>query len=297
MKTIKNVGRALVDRVASRIEARLTTNSAVDPRTTPATKIGQLQLWHHYRTQIDAGRTPKLCQAGFRCFSQFEEDGLILFIMAALDILEGVFLDIGSADGINSNCANLALNFGWRGTFIDGNEANVTRGRAFYETHPDTWSYPPKFIRAMVARENINELLVEVAVPPEIDFMSIDIDGNDYWIWDAISVTVPKVVIIETHIEFGLNNIVVPYDKDYVYPPASHPEYHGASPIAMERLARRKGYRLVGANRYGFNTIYVRDGLAPMLPSVSVKSILSHPRNKERATLFEPIKDWKYEQG
>jgi hypothetical protein len=95
----------------------------------------------------------------------------------------------------------------------------------------------PKFIRAMVARENINELLVEVAVPPEIDFMSIDIDGNDYWIWDAISVTVPKVVIIEMHIEFGVNNIVVPYDKDYVHPPASHPEYHGASPIAMERLA------------------------------------------------------------
>ena len=127
--------------------------------------------------------------------------------------------------------------------------------------------------------------------------MSMDIDGNDYWIWDAISVTVSKVVIIETHIEFGLNNIVVPYDKDYVYPPASHPEYHGASPIAMERLARRKGYRLVGANRYGLNSIYVRDGLAPMLPSVSVESILSHPRNKERATLFEPIKDWKYEQG
>ena len=161
MKTIKNVGRALVDRVASRIEARLTANSAVDPRTTPATKIGQLQLWHHYRTQIEAGRAPKLCQAGFRCFSQFEEDGLILFIMAALDILGGVILDIGSADGTNSNCANLALNFGWRGTFIDGKEANVTRGRAFYETHPDTWIYPPKFICAMVARENINQLLLE----------------------------------------------------------------------------------------------------------------------------------------
>ena len=68
--------------------------------------------------------------------------------------------------------------------------------------------------------------------------MSMDIDGNDYWIWDAISVTVSKVVIIETHIEFGLNNIVVPYDKDYVYPPASHPDYHGASPIAMERALR-----------------------------------------------------------
>lgn len=93
-----------------------------------------------------------------------------------------------------------------------------------------------------------------------------------------------------------LNNIVVPYDKDYVYP-GRHPDYHGASPIAMEKLARRKGYRLVGANRFGFNTIYVREGLAPALPSVSVESILSHPRNKERAVLFEPIRDWEYEQG
>src|SRR5262249_23579960 len=124
MKTrIKNFGKALVDRVASRIEARL-TRLAVDPRTTPATKIGQLQLWHHYRTEFEAGRAPKLCETGFRCFSQFEEDGLILFIMAALGIQQGVFLDLGSADGVNSNCANLALNFGWRGTFIDGNDWN-----------------------------------------------------------------------------------------------------------------------------------------------------------------------------
>jgi hypothetical protein len=170
------------------------------------------------------------------------------------------------------------------------------RGRAFYEHHPDAWIYPPKFVCAMITRENINQLLTEASVPPEIDFMSIDIDGNDYWVWDAISVTSPKVVIIETHIEFGLNNIVVPYDKDYVYP-GRHPDYFGASPVAMERLARRKGYRLVGANRLGFNTIYVREGLAPTLPPVCVESILSHPRNKERAVLFEPIKDWKYEQG
>jgi len=95
MKTrIKSIGKALVDRIASRIEARL--SASLDPRTTPTTKIGQLQLWHHYRAQIEAGRAPKLCETGFRCFSQFEEDGLILFIMAALGAQQGVFLDIGS---------------------------------------------------------------------------------------------------------------------------------------------------------------------------------------------------------
>jgi hypothetical protein len=296
MKTrIKNLGRALVDRVTARVEARLT--ASLDPRTTPVTRVGQLQLWHHYRAQIEAGRTPKLCETGFRCFSQFEEDGLILFIMAALGVLEGVFLDIGSADGVTiSNCANLALNFGWRGTFIDGDPSNIAKGRAFYESCSDTWYYPPKFVHAMVNRENINQLLMEASVPPDIDFMSIDIDGNDYWVWDAISVTSPQVVIIETRVDFGLRNIVVPYDKDYVHP-GPHPDYFGASAVAIEKLARRKGYRLVGANRLGINTIYIREGLAPTLPAVSVESILSHPFNKERAVLFEPIKDWKYEQG
>jgi hypothetical protein len=292
---VKNVARALVDRVASRIETRLTSSSNLDSRTAPATKIGQRQLWHHYRSQIEAGRAPTLCETGFRCFSQFEEDGIILFIMAALNIPQGVFLDLGSADGVNSNCANLALNFGWRGFFFDGNESNIAKGRTFYESHPDTWVYPPVFVCAMINRENINQLLTEASVPPEIDFMSIDIDGNDYWVWDAISVTSPKVVIIETEIEFGMNNIVVPYDKDYVYP-GKNPHYRNASPVAMEKLARRKGYRLVGANSYGFNTIYIREGLGPMLPSVSVERILSHPRNKERALLFDPIKDWEYEK-
>lgn len=244
----------------------------------------------------ESGRPPTLSETGFRCFSQFEEDGIILAIMATLGVQHGVFVDIGSGDGVNSNCANLALNFGWRGTFFDGNENNIAKGRAFYSHHPDTATYAPEFVCAMIARENINTLLVQAGVPAEIDLMSIDIDGNDYWVWDAITATTPKVVVIETHTEFGMNNIVVPYDKDYVYP-GRHPDYHGASPVAMERLAARKGYRLVGANRLGFNTIYVREGIAPTLPAVSVESILSHPRNKERAALFEPIKDWEYERG
>jgi hypothetical protein len=65
----------------------------------------------------------------------------------------------------------------------------------------------------------------------------------------------------------------------------------------MEKLARRKGYRLIGANRLGFNTIYLREGLAPILPTVSVESILSHPRNRERALLFEPIQGLEIRAG
>ena len=78
--------------------------------------------------------------------------------------------------------------------------------------------------------------------------MSIDIDGNDYWVWEAVRVVEPAVVVIETHIEFGMRDIVVPYNANHVYP-GKHPEYFSASPVAMVKLGRRKGYRLVGANR------------------------------------------------
>ena len=136
-------------------------------------------------------------------FSQFEEDGKLLFIFAAMGLSSGTFVDIGAADGINSNCANLALNFGWHGVFIDGNRGNIRRGEKFYGEHPDTRLYPSKFVHAMVTRENVNDLLRTASVPANVDLMSIDIDGNDYWVWDAMDAITPKVVIIETHIEFG----------------------------------------------------------------------------------------------
>ncbi len=278
--------RPLVQRAAVSFELR--------SRTSPATKIAQRQLYHYYRDVAATGAAPKLCETGFRCFSQFEEDGKLLFIFAVLGIWRGTFVDVGSADGINSNCANLALNFGWHGLFIDGDAENVRRGEAFYRSHPDTFEYPSKFIRALVTRENVNDLLKAADVPPEVDLMSIDIDGNDYWVWDALEHTAPKVVIIETHVEFGDRSVVVPYDKDYVYP-GKHPDYHGASPRAMQKLASKKGYRLIGSNNYGFNTIYMRAGLAEdVLPAVPVETVLEHPRNAKRALRFGPIKDWEY---
>lgn len=257
-------------------------------------KLAQRQLFNYYQQEIKGGKLWDLCDTGFRNYSQFEEDGILLYIFAAIGTTNRMFVDIGSGDGINSNCANLAINFGWHGLFIDGDEKNVLAGRSFYKNHPDTWAFPSKFIQAFVQRENINQIIEQQEISGEIDLVSIDIDGNDYWVWDALTIIQPRVVIIETHIEFGHKSIVVPYDKDYSYP-GKHPDYHGASPAAMSKLANKKGYRLVGSNCYGFNTIYVRQDIcSDILPEVTVESILSHPRNKERFKLFEPIKDWEY---
>ena len=276
------------------INASVVIPNVIDNRWSPETKIG---LKNHYNYYIELGKKKEnvsIKDAGIRVFSQFEEDGLILAIFGLIGTSNKTFVDLGSSNGINSNCANLAINFEWNGIFIDGNQEEINKGREFYKNHPDTWISPPQFKHAFIQRENINDLLKEEGISGEIDLLSIDLDGNDYWIWDAIEVISPRVVILETHIEFGMNSIVVPYDKDYFYP-GKHKDYHGASPVAMNKLANKLGYRLVGANSYGFNTIYVKNGVGEdVLPKITVKSNMWHPRNKEREKLFEPIKDWEY---
>jgi hypothetical protein len=264
---------------------------------TPAVQIGQRQLFLYYQDCARAKKVPALKDTGFKVFSQLEEDGILLFIFGIIGFSTKLFVEIGANDGVNSNCANFAVNFGWYGLFIDSDKIAINRGKHFYKRYPDPWAYRPKFVCSKITRENVNEIIKDAGLHGEIDLLSIDIDGNDYWVWDALEVVKPRVVIIETHVEFGYNNIVVPYNPLYSYP-GKHPIYHGASPIAMNHLAKRKGYRLVGANNYGHNTIYILNGICEdLLPEVSVESILQHPSAIESFKLFEEVKNFEYLQG
>ncbi len=263
----------------------------------PSTQISQRQLFLQYQECKRNKTLPKLKDTGFRVFSQFEEDGLLLFIFSVIGMENKTFVEFGSDDGVNSNSANLIFNFGWHGLFIDGNPKSIARGRKFYSKYPHPWMYPPKFVCAMIKRENINQIIQDAGISGEIGLLSIDLDGNDYWVWEAITIVQPLVVIIETHNEFGFEDIVVPYDPDYFYP-GKHPVYHGASPISMTKLANQKGYRLVGANDLGSNFIFIQNGIADeLIPEVTVESVLQHPSVAEGMRKFQEIKDWKYERN
>lgn len=269
----------------------------VRDRFSAAVQIGQRKLFLDYQTAKKNNQLPDFNDTGFRVFSQFEEDGKLLYILALIGMKNKTFVEIGSDDGINSNCANLAFNFGYHGLFLDGNPKAIKRGEKFYGKYPHPYMYAPKFTCAKVTAENINTLVSDAGLKGEIDVLSIDIDGNDYWIWKALDAVQPNIVVIETHVEFGLRNIVVPYDPNYFYP-GKHPVYHGASPVAMVNLGKQKGYRLVGANQLGFNFIFVKNGLAENeLPEVAVESVLTHPSVKESWKRFEPIKDWEFLEG
>ena len=266
-------------------------------RFSPSVQISQRSLFLYYQELSKKNRLPAISETGFRVFSQFEEDGKLLFIFSVIGMENKIFIEIGSDDGVNSNSANLYFNFGWYGLFIDSNRKSINRGKKFFSKYPHPWYYKPKFVCAKVTRENINELIEKSGFKGEVGLLSMDIDGNDYWIWDAIKIIEPKVVIIETHNEFGLKNIVVPYDPDYLFP-GKHPAYHGASPVAMQKLANKKGYRLVGANELGFNLIFVKNGLADNeIPEVAIESVLNHPSVIEGYNKYYPIKDWEYIEG
>jgi hypothetical protein len=266
-------------------------------RFNPSIQIQQRKLFHYYQDLAQSGRIPNLNDTGFRVFSQNEEDGKLLFIFSIIGMDNKQFVDIGANDGINSNCANLFFNFGWYGLFIDCDKWSNKRGRRFYNKYPNPLQYKPKFICKKVTPENVNHIIEEAGIRGEIGLLSIDIDGNDYWLWDALSIIDPKVVIIETHNEFGLNNNVVPYESKSEYS-RKHPVYHGASPVAMVKLANKKCYRLVGANQLGFNFIFIKNGIVDsLIPEVSVESVLTHPSIQEGYKAFEEIKDWEYVKG
>lgn len=131
----------------------------------------------------------------------------------------------------------------------------------------------------------MNGLLRHHGMTGEIDLLSIDIDGMDHWVWEAVEAVTPRVVVIEFQDILGPDRAVtLPYSPGFVLADhavnAGTDDYVGASLAAMVKLGRRKGYRLVGANSMGFNAFFVReDVVGDLLPEVEPKDCLTHPWN------------------
>lgn len=188
----------------------------------------------------------------FKLFSNRNEDGVILRLVNTLKIKEGFFIDIGSNDCINSNCANLVFNLNWSGIFIDADEKLLKIGKRNYTLFKKNKNV--EFIKSFVTKENINKLVADSVGQKEIDFISIDIDGNDFEIWEALNLN-PKIVVVENKIEYGNYDIVVPVNNNF------SPSEWGASIVSFTKLSEAKGYTLVATNSAGFNAFYVRKEL------------------------------------
>ena len=193
-----------------------------------------------------------LSAASADVFTYHGEDGIIQFILKHLQNVPPVFVDIGSGDCIKSNCAVPAVHQNWKGIFIDTDKTQLGIGKAFYKK---LGKKNLNFENAYVTPDNINQLITAHGFAGAVGLLSIDIDGNDYWIWKAIEVIQPLIVVVEAKVEFGRKDLIVPYSKNNHH--SSHHMYNGASVEAFRKLGQQKGYTLIGANLQGYNLFFI----------------------------------------
>lgn len=275
--------RNFTNHIRSYVAAPFREHLRITPPLSDA--ASQLSLMLSYRNTLAAGHPlPSLLDVGFKAFSQADEDGILLYLFSIIGVKHKTCVEICAGDGIECNTANLIINHGWHGLLVDGDAARVAKGTDFYRSLPNTRVFPPIFVHSWVTRDAINTLLHDHGFRGEIDLLSLDLDGVDYWIWDAIEAITPRVVVVEYQDILGPERTcTVPYADDFSsdgFPKTSGmPNFAGASLRAFVKLGQKKGYRLVGVNRYGFNAFFVRNGLSnDVLPEIDVRGCFSHPK-------------------
>lgn len=219
---------------------------------------------------------PSFDDVEFRVHSQNGEDGILLYLFSLIGAPTKRSVEICAGDGFECNTANLIINHGWRGLLVDGDEAKVQRAKDFYAANRSTSWYPPHVAHAWVTAENVDEYITGYGFDGEIDLLSLDLDGIDYWVWQAMESVTPRVVVAEYNWTWGpTESKSVPYKANFTNPPRNDSSksdnmYFGASLAALTKLARIKGLRLVGTQRWGFNAFFVREGIGEdVLPEIS----------------------------
>jgi hypothetical protein len=189
-------------------------------------------------------------------FSQSGEDGILAEIFRRIGTTDRRFVEIGVGDGLENNTTYL-LSGGWQGAWFEGSEAAVRRARAHFQAPIARGALVIE--RTIATAESIAPTLAAASVPAEFDLLSVDVDRNTYYVWEALGGYRPRVVVVE------YNSTMPPSDEWVVaYDPAkfwNRTNYFGASLRSYELLGRRLGYALVGCGLAGTNAFFVREEL------------------------------------
>ena len=196
-------------------------------------------------------------EAEFKVFSQFGDDGIIQYLVNRVEIPAGRrrFIEFGVENYRESNTRFLLLNNNWSGLILDGSAENINS----IKNDQIYWKHELTAVHSFIDRDNINELIAANGFAGEVGILSIDIDGNDYWIWETIDVVKPAIVIVEYNSVFGATRAVaVPYDPLFNCTKAHYSNlFWGSSLKALCQLGKRKGYAFVGADSHGNNAYFV----------------------------------------
>lgn len=241
--------RQIVDGLSS-LSGRL----AEVQRTLQEQKILTAKL--HIKQIKNLGVLENLHDAEFSVFSQFGDDGIIQYLINNIEVTDFSFIEVGVEDYKESNTRFLLVNNNWKGLVIDSSSSYISyiRQDSIY------WQHELTAVAEFITAENINTTITANGFAGELGLLSIDIDGNDYWIWRALDAVRPNIVVSEYNSVLGNTRAVtVPYDPEFNRTKAHYSNlYYGSSLKALDLLARDKGYTFVGSNAAGNNAYFVR---------------------------------------
>jgi len=240
-------------------------------------------------------------KVGFKVFSQWDEDGIIQYLISHLRIPSKTFIEFGVEDYEESNTRFLLFKDHWQGMVLDACEEDIRfiQGDRLY------WEFDLQAQRAWITRENIDSLVRGSGFSEDVGLLSIDIDGNEYWICEAIQSIRPYILIVEYNSLFGLEPVSVPYKEDFSKLSAHYSGlYYGCSLAALAHLARKKGYALAGVNAWGHNAFFIRSDVTAEFKALepsqvyepskyrdsrNLKGTLTYLRGAERLRLIEHL--------
>jgi len=213
---------------------------------------------------------PGLARYEYSWLSQNGEDGVIRFLFDQIGFESRWFVEFGFG-AVQCNSLRLMMHEGFSGLLMDGSTENVD---FFNYTAGKLGIEGVKAVQAFITLENLEDLIRDNDVPREIDFLSLDVDGNDYWFWQELNCVSPRVVCIEYNAGLGPDlSLTIPYDPSFERY-SKHPSgfFHGASLAALESLGRRKGYYLIGCDSTGTNAFFLRSDISlPDVPSITAR--------------------------
>ena len=198
-----------------------------------------------------------LSDVEFSVFSQWGEDGIINWIISQIPDIKKTFVEFGVENYTESNTRLLFQEYNWSGLIIDGDYNNINEivSSDYY------WKGDLIAINEFITTNNINNILRNYNIKNDLGVLSIDVDGNDYWLWEAIEELTPSIVICEFNSIFGKKlSLTIPYEEKFIRSQKHYSHlYFGCSIKALLELAQKKGYFFLGTNLNGNNAFFVKN--------------------------------------
>jgi len=216
----------------------------------------------------DATPVLDLSALGPSLYAQGTEEAILARLMAHIPPTHRYCVDIGASDGLrNSNTALLLREAGWQGMLVEGSRYRYDKLVAHYGQARNV-----QLCHEHVQPDTVNALLAQAGAPTDFDLLSLDIDGNDYWVWQGLTDFQPRIVIVEYNPYYAPpERWVMCFNPEHAWDGST---YYGASLESLYHLGKRKGYELVCCDDMGNNAFFVRRdlyrrlGIANNSPSV-----------------------------